>query len=120
MAIEISKENEKMILKVKVSDKLSKEDYDRFVPEAESLIEKNGKINVLFEMHDFHGWQIGALWEDIKFDAKHFSNIERLAFVGDKKWEKGMSIFCKPFTTAKIRYFEHNEINEAFKWLKQS
>jgi pimeloyl-ACP methyl ester carboxylesterase len=27
--------------------------------------------------------------------------------VGDKQWEKGMSVFCRPFTTATIHYFDH-------------
>lgn len=57
-------------------------------------------------MREFHGWSMGALWEDIKFDLHHFADIERLALIGDKKWEVGMAVFCKPFTTAKIRYFE--------------
>ena len=26
--------------------------------------------------------------------------------IGDKKWESGMAGFCKPFTGAKIRYFD--------------
>jgi hypothetical protein len=54
-------------------------------------------------MTDFHDWKAGALWQDIKFDLKHCTDIERLAMVGDKTWEKGMSVFCKPFTTAPRR-----------------
>jgi len=45
--------------------------------------------------------------KDIKFDIKHFADIERLAMVGDKKWQHGMATFCKPFTKATIRYFDH-------------
>jgi hypothetical protein len=67
-------------------------------------------------MAGFHGWTTGALWEDIKFDVKHFSDIERVAMVGEKKWQKGMSEFCRPFTTAKIRYFDHSEANAAREW----
>ena len=77
------------------------------------------KIRVLIEMIDFHGWEERALWDDIKFDVKHFSDIERLAMVGEKKWEKGMSVFCKPFTTAKIRYFDHAAIADARAWLEE-
>jgi hypothetical protein len=87
------------------------------VPEFERLVKKNGKIRVLFEMTDFHGWELSALWDDIKFDVKHFSDVERLAMIGDKKWEKGMSVFCKPFTSAKIRYFDRTEMAEAQGWL---
>jgi hypothetical protein len=118
MTVELEKESNVKVLNVKVSGKLSKEDYQKFVPKAEQLIEKFGKIRILFEMQDFHGWDAGALWEDVKFDVKHFSGIERLAFVGDKTWEKGMSIFCRPFTTAKIRYFEPAQRQQAIEWLK--
>jgi hypothetical protein len=118
MTVQLEKEKNVKVLEVKVSGKLSKEDYEQFVPESERLIEKFGKIRILFEMQDFHGWDAGALWEDIKFDVKHFSDIERLAFVGDKVWEKGMSVFCKPFTTAQIRYFEPPQRQQAIEWLE--
>src|SRR6056297_1176692 len=87
------------LLSVKASGTLTKEDYQDFIPEVESMIRKHGKIRILFEMEDFHGWDAAALWEDTKFDFIHFSDIERIAFVGDKKWEKGMAFFCKPFTS---------------------
>src|SRR4051794_20150213 len=97
------------ILDVKISGKLSKEDYQEFVPRVEKLIKDYGRIRMLVTMHDFHGWELGALWEDIKFDVKHFGDIERLALVGDSKWEAGMAKFCKPFTKAKIEYFDETK-----------
>ena len=116
MAIKLTEKSDGKVLEVQVSDKLVHKDYRHFVPEFERLVKENGKIRVLFEMADFHGWEGGALWDDIKFDLKHFADIERLAMVGDKKWEKGMSVFCKPFTTAKIRYFDRAAIAEARTW----
>ena len=59
-------------------------------------------------------------WEDIKFDSKHFADIERLAMVGEKKWQHGMATFCKPFTKATIRYFDHADAAEARKWLDEA
>lgn len=79
----------------------------------------HGKIRVLFHMTDFHGWETAALWDDIKFDIKHFADIERLAMVGDKRWEQGMAVFCRPFTTATIRYFDQSQIDEARRWLSE-
>jgi hypothetical protein len=76
-------------------------------------------ISILFEMHDFHGWTAGAMWEDMKFDFKHWRDIERLAIVGESKWEKGMAAFCKPFTSAKIQYFDHTQLSEAETWLRE-
>ena len=117
MAIKLTEKNNGQLLEVQASGKLAHEDYEHLVPEFERLVKQHGKIRVLFEMIDFHGWEGAALWDDIKFDLKHFSDIDRLAMVGDKKWEKGMSIFCKPFTSAKIRYFDSASIARG--WLEQ-
>ncbi len=106
------------VLSVKLSGKLTKEDYEHFVPEVEGLIKQHGKIRILLQMDDFHGWSVGALWEDIKFDLKHFRDIERLAMVGDRKWEAGMAAFCKPFTTAKVHYFDLAEAGKAREWVQ--
>jgi hypothetical protein len=117
MAVKLNETDNGKVAEIHVSGKLTHEDYEQFVPEFERLIREHGKIRILFEMHDFHGWEFAALWDDVKFDAKHFSHIERLAMVGDKAWEKGMSTFCRPFTTAQIRYFDHAALAEARDWL---
>ena len=117
--LQLQLEADGRILTVSASGTLQREDYERFVPEFERLIKQHGKIRVQFVMSDFRGWDAGALWEDLKFDFRHFNDIERLAMVGDKAWEKGMSLFCKPFTTAKIRYFDQAQIDEARQWLRE-
>jgi len=120
MPIQLNEENGGKILAVHVSGKLTKADYDNFVPEFERLVRQQGKLCVLFDATGFHGWEAGALWEDIKFDVKHFADIERLAIVGDKKWQHGMATFCKPFTKANIEYFDHADAAKARQWLGQA
>jgi hypothetical protein len=117
--LELLHDADDKILIVNLTGKLAKEDYERFVPEVEQMIKKNAKIRILCQMHDFHGWEMGALWDDIKFDLKHFKDIERLALVGDRKWEHGMAVFCKPFTTAKVRYFDQHEAEHAAQWIRE-
>ncbi len=119
MAIELNEEIGGKLLIISVTGKLTRKDYKSFIPKVEKLILKFGKIRILFEMRDFQGWDTGALWEDIKFDIRHFSDIEYLALVGDKKWEKGMSIFCKPFTKAQIKYFDLTEIYKAYESIRE-
>jgi hypothetical protein len=120
MPIQLIEENAGKMIIVRVSGKLVKKDYEVFVPEFERLVRQHGKLRVLFDMIGFRGWDAGALWEDIKFDIKHFADIERLAMIGDKKWQHGMATFCKPFTKATIRYFDHTDITRARKWLDES
>jgi hypothetical protein len=118
MVVDLKEKARGKIITVRAGGKLTKEDYERFVPEFEQAVKQHGKIRVLFETHDFHGWDAGALWEDVKLDLKHFNDIEKLAIVGEKRWEKGMSTFCRPFTTAKVRYFDHAQADEAKAWIE--
>lgn len=117
MSIELETEKiTREVLIVKATDKLTEEDYERFVPKIESMIDK-GKIRILFHLIDFSGWTASAAWEDTKFGVKHFNDIERLAIVGEKMLEKGMAMFCKAFTTAEIKFYNHDEIKKAEKWI---
>ena len=118
MTIQISEDNGGKVFSVHVSGKLAKADYERFVPEFERLVQQHGKMRMMFDMTDFHGWEISALWEDTKFAMHHFDDIERIAMVGEKRWQQGMASFCKPFTKATIRYFDHADAAEAGKWLR--
>jgi len=93
MPIQVNEENSGKNLVVHISGKVVKTDYEHFVPEFERLLQQHGKLRVLMDMTDFHGWDTGALWEDIKFDIKHFADIERLAMGGDRKWQHGMAMF---------------------------
>ena len=40
--------------------------------------------------------------------------------VGDGKWEQWMTTFCKPFTKAKVMYFDKSHIDAAWKWLQEN
>ena len=117
--IEILKTNSDKIIAFKMSGKLHDEDYKHFVPSVEAAIETHGKIRMLAQFHDFHGWDMQALWDDIKFATKHCTHIERIAMVGEKTWEKWMAKICKPFTLAKIRYFEADQVDQALAWLAE-
>lgn len=116
--IELLQEGKTII--VRVSGKLTSDDYLLFTPPIETAIQQHGKLRMAVVMTDFHGWEVAALWEDLKFDLKHFRDIERLALVGDRAWERGMAAFCKPFTTAAIRYFDVGDEAKAIAWAQES
>lgn len=120
MTIHLNEENGGKLLVVHVSGKLVKEDYEQFVPAVEQLVRQHGPLRMLFDMTDFHGWEVSAAWEDFKFGVEHFSDIERLAMVGEKQWQSAMATICKPFTKATIRYFDRADAAEARKWLDEA
>jgi hypothetical protein len=116
-AISVQSRDGGKILFVTVTGKIVAEDYDYFVPYLEERIDEHDKVSILVELVDFHGWTAGAMWEDTKFASKHFADIERLAIVGDSRWEKGLAVFCRPFTAADVRYFDESDRAEAERWI---
>jgi hypothetical protein len=88
------------------------------VPRLEQWMEERGKLRLLVLMHDFHGWDAGGLWADLKFDLHHFGDFDRIAFVGETKWQQYMIPFCRPFTGARIHYFNPGDIEKARAWLE--
>lgn len=120
MTIQLNEKNNGKLLEIHVSGKLIKDDYAEFVPAFERLVRQHGKLRVLFDMIDFHGWEASAAWEDTKFAIHHFSDIDRLAVVGNKEWQHGVAIFAKPFTKAEVRYFDRGKAAEARQWLDEA
>ena len=108
------------VLGFRMSGKLHDEDYKTFVPLVDAEIAQGGKVNVLAQFHDFHGWDAHALWDDVKFSTTHCTKIGRIALVGDKAWEKWMAAVCKPFTMAKIKYFDVSEKDAAMAWVAEA
>jgi hypothetical protein len=107
------------ILGFKLSGKLHDEDYKQFVPIVEAAIKTHGKIRMLSQFEDFHGWDAHALWDDTMFSMKHCADVEKVALVGDRTWEKWMAKVCQPFTRAKIEYFDAQNIERAWTWLAE-
>ncbi len=104
---------------VDVEGELTKEDYELLLPEVEGLIDRFGSIAILVELGQDASMSAGAIWEDIKFDVEHYKDVERVAIVGDTRWEKTMAKLCKPFTKAEVKYFPTHERRQASEWVKE-
>ena len=100
-------------------EKLHDDDYERIVPLLQEKIQTFGKVRWYFEMRDFEGWTLSAAWDDLKFDFKNLDKMERIAMVGDEKWEKYLTQLMKPFTTADMKFFSMEEADEAKNWIKR-
>ena len=115
---EILSEEGKLI-RVRVSGKLTQEDYDKLIPAWQRVIGSQGALRMLFVMEDFHGWEIGAAWDDLHFELTHASSLERMAMVGDKAWEKWMAKLGAYFAPEMVKYFDASELAEAERWVRE-
>lgn len=106
------------VLDVRASGTLGRADYVGFEDAFSALRRRYGTLRVLWEMVDFHGWDAGGLWGDAKFDLKHYADVDRFAMVGEKEWEKNLTELAKPFTAAKVKYFDVSQREAARRWVR--
>lgn len=105
---------------LKVHGKLTHADYQDLLPKLEAKMADHKKLRVLFVMEDFHGWELGAAWDDLKFEMAHCKDFGRCAIVGEKKWEEWMVKISKPFYKGDVKYFDHGELEQAKAWLTEA
>ena len=101
---------------------MTAEDYDVLIPKLDEAISAHGKINLLVVMGDFEGWKgMDAAKDDYKMGTQQYRQVERAAFIGEKKWQGWMVKIMDPFTRrTEERFFHPNQLDEAWRWLKEA
>jgi len=106
------------IITVKVAGKLTQPEMARAQREAIGIIKRQGKIRVLVVTENFQGWDGSGNWEDVSFQMEHDSQIERMAIVGEKRWENLALMFAgKGFREFPVEYFQPDSLALARAWL---
>ncbi|MGA9572917.1 MAG: STAS/SEC14 domain-containing protein [Lysobacterales bacterium] len=104
-------------LEVIIVGTMEKSDYDVFVPAVEKRIDECGEANLLLNVSNFEGWSPKAIWEDLKFDIKHYNDISRLALLAANSEKEWMATLSKPFTGAKVKFFSLDAHESARQWV---
>jgi hypothetical protein len=61
MSVELKEPDNSKLLEVYLTGKLVKTDYETLLPAVERLVNQHGKLLMLVEFNDFHGWTGSAL-----------------------------------------------------------
>lgn len=105
------------ILELNVTGKLERADYDKLVPMADELIRRNGYLSLIIHVSDFSGWTVSGLLQDLRFDARHYADVKRMALVASSDSKKWLATLSKPFTKAEVAFFTEDRIVEARGWV---
>ena len=119
--IEILPQSTESCIGFRISGKLTAEDYDVLVPKLDQAIAASGKINILVVMGDFEGWGgLDAARADFNLGTQQYRQVEKAAFVGDKKWQAWMVKVMDPFTRRTVeRFFDLSALESAWRWVKE-
>lgn len=105
----------------RLSGKISRDEYFEILDPVREKLGRDEKVSFLVETApDFHGLDLGALWEDMKaagsVGLKHRSAWERLAVVTDKDWIRNAIAAFAWVIPGEIRVFEPHELEKAKAW----
>ncbi|MFN6943763.1 MAG: STAS/SEC14 domain-containing protein [Cytophagaceae bacterium] len=115
----LEKTHEK-VLATKISGKLTEQDYKEMFPLVEETVEKYGKICLYVELENFEGWDSPkSFWDEFKISFKHYTDLEKVAIVGEKKWEEYATKASNFLNPATIRYFSEDQKEEAYNWIEE-
>ncbi len=106
------------VIGFKLSGKLTDSEYKVFVAGVETIIADQGKIRLLMIVDYPQDFDLKAAWDDLVFWIKHIKDIEQLAIVGQKEWEKWIELLEKPLIRTEVKYYNALCLQDAWSWLR--
>lgn len=120
LSVGMERANGEFFLSVRVCGKLTHRDYQAMVPILESAIAgvDNPRINVFFDATELDGWEARAAWDDLKLGLRHGRQFNRVALVGNRRWQELSTKVGSWFIGGEARFFEGQA--EAMAWLEEA
>ena len=97
---------------------ITKEDYAQLTTELETIVSEAGSLRLLLDLEAFTGEDIKAWGADLRFGHEFRKKIEKMAIVGDKKWQKGLALLADPFYARESQFFPIAERDAAWAWIQ--
>ncbi len=117
ISIAIKRSKKRLFIEITMIGKLTHEDYKVFVPMIDKALKeaKGLEVDLLVDMRKFKGWELLAAWDDFKFGIKHRNKFDKMAIVGNKKWEEQSTVMMSHLMKGKMKFFQKR--GEALTWL---
>jgi len=117
MSISVHHEQDN-IYRLDVSGILQKRDLERSQEFLVKEMQRIGNVRLLFVLNGFEGWDQRDDWRDMGFYVKYGSSIERIAIVGDQRWEPETMMFTGAgLRRAPVQFFPEASVAQARTWL---
>ena len=97
---------------ITLSGLLTWAEFQAFLARAETEhVFISGKVRTLIHLENFAGWEPSDQWGDVSFFFRHDQDIERIAVVGDPRWQDEMQVFLfADYRQAETRFFAETDL----------
>ncbi len=119
MSVTLEKEEGQLGV-LRIAGLLKKSELDAIATAEAKQWGPQTRVKLLVVADGFQGWEQNADWGDLSFFLKHGDKIDKIAIVGDPKWETELMIFAAAgFRRAPVKFFPLPQIASARAWLGQ-
>ena len=119
MPVQIRHEPQHLIV-ARFQGVLKRSEFDGTQNAAAEEIDAGFQPRVLAILDGFLGWERGADWNDLDFMLTRGPKIEKIAIVGDPRWEAEALAFAGAgFRRAPVKFFLENAETQARAWLDE-
>lgn len=99
-----------------INGKIHKDEYEDIADHLRRRISEWGKVNLVENIQNFDGAELGAIWQNTKFALHHMGDIGKCAVVTDKKWLRTMTDAVDPLISVSVKTFAREELDQAREW----
>ena len=103
------------LLGYSVSGDITKADFGTLTPVVASVVAEHGSVCLLLDVTDLHVEKVSAMSSQVDFAQQFQGKIDKMAVVGDQKWEKAAAALCDKFGASDSKFFETD--SDAWTWI---
>lgn len=106
------------LMEIKIEGALTKEEYDRALPQINRNLARHEKLKFLIILENFKGADLSVVWEDLKYDIKNRKRFGNVAVLGETDSERRLAKLSSFLLPSEVKFFKKGELLEAMRWLK--
>jgi hypothetical protein len=118
--LEVKVDKQRDFFEFLIEGKVNDEEIDQIIPEGERIFADGNPKKGIIRIKNFQGYELSALWKDLKFTIEHYKQFGKVAFVGDRKWQGAVTAIFDKLNPGDIRFFPEEELDAAREWLAQA
>jgi hypothetical protein len=119
MSVNFHRDESSRLVTLRLSGKVSRGEFLKYSALIDGIIAEHGTQRLLLVLHDFHGLAAAAFFEDLRFDFDHREDLERIAVVAEKGWQKGLARFFGEVNHGTLRLFDADVEDDAWDWVHE-
>jgi hypothetical protein len=98
-----------------VSGDVTKADFATVTPAMAAAMQEHGSVCLLLDVTDAGVEKLSAMSSQVDFVQQFQGKIDKMAVVGDQKWQKAAAALCDKFGASDSKFFETDD--DAWTWI---